>query len=125
MNTGSTSRAIAEIIFFALNNRDLSLLEEYLDEEVTFDFPGTPQITGRKRVILFFKVLFRKYPRLIFTVKGIIAEGERACALWTNRGESSKGLPYTNSGATYVETTNGKIVFLSDYFKDTSFAASD
>jgi len=120
----SANRRIAAVIFNALNNRDLSLLDDYLDEDATFDFPGTTLIKGRKKIILFFKILFRKYPRLTFTVKDFIVEGEAICVLWTNKGTSKDGLGYNNRGVTIVHITDGKILFLSDYFKDTSFAHS-
>ena len=68
-----------------------------------------------------FKILFRKYPRLTFTVDEIIEEGEQACALWSNEGEDQKENPYKNRGVTIVKVANEKIVFISDYFKDTSF----
>ena len=109
------------MIFTSLNNRELSLLDEYLDEQATFDFPGTTLIKGRKKIILFFKILFRKYPHLTFTVKETIVEGDYVCVLWTNQGINHKGHSYNNSGVTFVHITGGKIFFLSDYFKDTSF----
>jgi ketosteroid isomerase-like protein len=121
VDTNSINRAIAEIIFTALNNRDLSLLDKYLDEHATFDFPGTTLIRGRKKIIIFFKILFRKYSRLTFTVKETIVEGEGVCVLWTNQGSTSNGHAYSNRGVTFVHITDGKILFLSDYFKDTSF----
>lgn len=121
MDANSINRTIAEIIFTALNNRDLSLLDEYLDEHATFDFPGTTLIKGRKKIILFFKILFRKYPRLTFTVKETIVEGDYVCVLWTNNGINGKGHTYNNRGVTFVHITDETILFLSDYFKDTSF----
>jgi len=124
VDTNSVNRRIAAVIFTALNNRDLSQLDDYLDEDATFDFPGTTLIKGRKKIILFFKILFRKYPHLTFTVKETIVEGEGVCVLWTNSGTTSNGHAYNNRGVTFVHITDGKILFLSDYFKDTSFTQS-
>ena len=50
-------------------------------------------------------------------------EGDHACAVWSNEGENKKGNPYNNRGATLVQISEGKIVFMSDYFKDTSFTS--
>jgi ketosteroid isomerase-like protein len=122
VDPNSVNRTIAEIIFTALNNRDLSLLDKHLDEHATFDFPGTTLIKGRKKIILFFKILFRKYPRLTFTVKETIVDGGGVCVLWTNTGTNKNGHAYNNSGVTFVRITDGKILFLSDYFKNTSFS---
>jgi ketosteroid isomerase-like protein len=118
------TRICAEQIFAAMNSRDVSELTPYIAEDATFDFPGAGCITGKKRILLFFKILFRKYPRLFFHIDDIIVEGERACAVWSNEGDNAQGAPYQNRGITLVRTADGKITFISDYFKDTSFAES-
>ena len=112
---------IANVIFSSLNNRELEQLHNFLDENATFDFPGTNLIKGRKKILTFFKILFRKYPRLIFTVQETIVEGDRVCIVWTNEGITSNSTPYANRGVTYVYISGGKIHFISDYFKNTSF----
>jgi ketosteroid isomerase-like protein len=117
-------RTCASGIFAAMNARDLSGLEPYLADSAVFDFPGAGRITGKKKILLFLKVLFRKYPRLRFTVEDILLEGDRACAVWSNQGEDTGGTPYNNRGVTLVRVTDGKIIFISDYFKDTSFTLS-
>ncbi len=90
-------------------------------ENVAFDFPGAGRIEGSKRVILFLKALLRKYRVLTFIVSDVIIDGDKACAVWTNSGEHIDGKPYSNSGVTLIRFNDDKIVFLSDYFKDTSF----
>ena len=115
---------LAHILFTAMNSRDLSELGKYLAEDAVFDFPGAGTIEGRRKILIFFKVLFRMYPRLTFTVEEIIAEGAQACALWSNEGENKEGKPYSNRGVTFLKVRNGEMVFLSDYFKDTSFVRS-
>ena len=119
--TDTQNKHIAGIIFSSLNNRELSLLTNYLDENAAFDFPGTQLIKGRKKILTFFKILFRKYPRLTFTVEITIEDGEQVCVLWTNEGVTSQGNPYNNRGITFVRITGGEIHFISDYFKNTSF----
>lgn len=121
MESKSSPREIVQILFNALNSRDLTPLDVYLDEDASFDFPGTGLISGRKKILLFFKILFRKYSRLTFSVLKVIEEEERACAVWTNEGEGKGGKSYSNRGITLLELKEGRIVLLSDYFKDTSF----
>ena len=116
MITAEQNRHIAGFIFSALNNREFSLLSDYLEENATFDFPGISLIKGRNKIFQFFKILFRKYPRLTFKVERNIAEGEQVCVLWSNEGVTSKGLPYSNQGITFVQISAGKIRFMSDYF---------
>ncbi|MEI6126426.1 MAG: nuclear transport factor 2 family protein [Pseudomonadota bacterium] len=112
---------LAQIIFIAMNTRDLSALERHLSATAIFDFPGAGRIEGSRRILIFLKALFRKYPRLRFTVDDILVAGQRACIVWTNEGESARGTVYKNSGVTLVRLSCGKIDFISDYFKDTSF----
>ena len=114
----------AQLIFSAMNTRDLTILEKNLAEDAVFDFPGTERITGRRKILLFLKVLFRKYPQLQFTIEEIIIDGERACVVWHNEGKSRLGEEYKNNGITFVRLSQGNIIFISDYFKDTSFVAS-
>ena len=115
---------LPHILFTTMNTRDLSGLEEHLSEDAVFDFPAAGTIQGKKKVLTFLKVLFRMYPRLTFTVEDVIVEGDRACAVWSNKGESKEGRPYENRGVTILRICNGQIVSLSDYFKDTSFVRS-
>jgi len=121
MDAGISNRELAKAIFTTMNSRDVSHLEQHLAEEAVFDFPGPGLIEGRRKILVFLKVLFRKYPRLEFSVQDIIVEGDRAYAAWTNEGEDKKGNPYQNRGVTFMRFSEGKIVFISDYFKDTSF----
>jgi ketosteroid isomerase-like protein len=116
-----SNRELAEAIFTAMNERDPAHLGPYLSEDAVFDFPGPGLIEGPRKILVFLKVLFRKYPRLEFSIEDILVEGDRACAVWTNQGEDKKGNPYQNRGITLMRFSEGKIVFISDYFKDTSF----
>ena len=107
-----------------MNTRDFFDLDHLLAENAVFDFPGVGSIEGRRRILLFFKVLFRKYPQLTFTVEDIIAEEDKVCVVWSNEGEDKKGNSYSNRGVTLVKLDNEKITSISDYFKDTSFVVS-
>lgn len=124
MTDQSLARICAEKIFTALNSRDLSALAPFLADDAVFDFPGVGCISGKNRILLFFKILFRKYPRLTFSLTDIIIEGERVCAVWNNEGENAHGRAYRNRGITFMRIANGQIIFISDYFKDTSFVES-
>jgi len=124
MNKTSSMNEMAEAVFHAMNTRDFSGLEQFITEDVAFDFPGVGRTEGSRRTLLLLKSLLRKYPKLHFTVSDIISQEDRACAIWTNQGEDIKGNPYANSGVTLIYLTEGKISFISDYFKDTSFVAS-
>ncbi len=111
-------------VFNAMNTRDFSELENNITEDVAFDFPGAGRIEGNRRVLIFLKALLRKYKNLTFTISEVIEESQRACAVWTNKGEHINGNAYENSGITLLYFSEDKISFISDYFKDTSFVES-
>lgn len=114
-------QVLATAVFQAMNSRDFTHLEQYLEDGVIFDFPGTDRTEGIRRTLLLLKSILRKYPELKFKITETIAESGKACVVWTNEGVDSRGNPYRNSGTTLMHFTGGKISFISDYFKDTSF----
>ena len=111
----------ATSVFDAMNAKEFSSFETNASEDICFDFPGVERMEGLKRVILFFKVLLRKYKELIFSVNDVIVDKDKACVVWTNSGVYLDGSPYKNSGITLFHFKDEKIHFISDYFKDTSF----
>ena len=121
MRTVSERTELAQVVFKAMNSRDLSMAESLLHENVVFDFPGNGIMEGPKRVSLFIRVLLRKFPELTFTIKNVILDGDQACTVWTNNGKNLDGSLYENSGITLFHFSEGKITFMSDYFKNTSF----
>ena len=115
-----TPKKAAKALFEAMNTRDLQNFTELLAEEIIFHFPGTAPLEGPDRIIRFLKVLFYKFPRLDFKISRIVANETGAAVEWTNEGNFRKGAPYTNAGVTWLELVDGKIVYLSDTFKDTA-----
>ena len=111
-------------IFNAMNLKDFSDMEPYMDQDIVFDFPGTDPAVEKKRVLLMLQVILRNYQKIEFDVHNIIIEGNKAAAIWSNKGLTKDHKLYSNKGVTWVEFKNGKIVLLSDYFKDTSFTQS-
>lgn len=121
MNDNIDYKRIAVSVFEAMNTSEFSSFEKNASENIQFDFPGADRIEGVKRVILFFKVLLRKYNKLKFTVNEVIVGEQKACVVWTNQGEYKDGTNYKNSGITLFHFIDDKVSFISDYFKDTSF----
>ena len=115
---------LAKKIFASMNSRDFDKLKEDMDDDISLDFPGIKLIEGSRRVIVFLNELMKKYKMLTFKLSDIIIENEKAFVLWTNFGEAPDGSEYKNSGVTFVKFKDEKIIFLSDYFKDTSFISS-
>ncbi|MGW8317588.1 MAG: nuclear transport factor 2 family protein [Bacteroidales bacterium] len=121
MNEISSRKEMITLLFDAMNSREFTSFEQVITEDVVFDFPGAGRAEGERRTLLLLKSLLRKYPDLRFTVSDIIVDQDRACAVWINEGNDIQGIPYRNSGITLFHFTGGKICFISDYFKDTSF----
>lgn len=118
-----TPKDAVGIIFDAMNTRNLDPFLDILDPDAVFYFPGTKPLTGPRKIETFLKILFHRYPRLDFTIGRLVTEANTAAVEWTNEGEDRKGMPYANAGVTVVELRNGRIIYMSDTFKDTSFSS--
>ncbi len=114
----SNDKAISRF-FDLINERDLDGLEALLIENSEFYFPKTKPMVGKNRVIRFFKILFHKFPQLEFRTHRIIIQGSKAAVHWSNQGVSRREEPYENEGVTILEMEEGRIRFISDFFKDT------
>ncbi|MCK5029737.1 MAG: nuclear transport factor 2 family protein [Bacteroidales bacterium] len=121
MSSETNYKKISVGVFEAMNTSNFTEFEKNAAENISFEFPGVDKVEGAKRVILFFKVLLRKYKNLTFSVNDVIIEKNKACVVWTNKGEYNDGSLYENSGITLFHFTDDKVSFISDYFKDTSF----
>ena len=105
--------------FKAFNERDRESMKSLLDEEAVLNFPKVEPMTGRKRILTFFSILFRQYPELLFQIQRIIIQGKQAAVHWTNQGVNRQNEPYENEGMTLFEEKEGRFIFISDFFKDT------
>jgi ketosteroid isomerase-like protein len=113
------TQSIASLFFDLLNQRDMTAFENLLTENVEFHFPKTKPLLGKEMVIRFFNILFKRFPRLEFKVEGSVVQGPKAVVHWKNRGVRKDQEPYENEGATWLEMEDGKVAFISDFFKDT------
>ena len=114
-----SSEPLIREFFEVFNQRNLDKIQNLLSSDAEFYFPKTQPLIGRDRILKFLNILFRQYPQLRFKIQRIIVQGHQAAIHWTNQGTSKRDLPYENEGVTLMEMRNGKIVFISDFFKDT------
>ena len=105
--------------FEVLNERDLDEADKLLAPQAGFYFPKTQPLVGKDRILKFLKIFFRQYPELFFTVVRVIRQGDQAAVHWTNRGMNRGKEPYENEGVTILEIKEGKISYVSDFFKNT------
>ena len=105
--------------FEVLSEQALDKADNLLAPQAEFYFPKTQPLVGKDRILKFLKIFFRQYPELSFTVVRVILQGDQAAVHWTNRGMNRRKEPYENEGVTILEMENGKISFISDFFKNT------
>jgi hypothetical protein len=105
-----------------LNARDLGLLERWFSDQSLVSIPPRSELRGTRRVLAFFRSVFRIYDEIHWRVTEVYEIGERRCAYLTESwGTLRGGGPYRNDIVTLIEfDAEGRIIFLSDYFKDTS-----
>lgn len=105
--------------FEVFNNRDLDEMGNLLNPDAEFYFPKTQPLMGKERILKFLNILFRQYPELTFDIRRVIQKEDKAAVHWTNHGINRRKEPYQNEGVTLLAMVNGKISFISDFFKDT------
>ena len=105
--------------FDVLNRRDTQMMDDLLVPQAELYFPKTQPLMGRDRILKFLNLLFRQFPELIFEIQRVIQEDDQAAVHWTNQGMNHRKEPYQNEGVTIFEMKDGKIWFISDFFKDT------
>ena len=116
-----SNNELARMLIDSMTNRDFSAVEPYMSDDLRLNFPGAGTLEGKRRVLVFLNAMLRKYPGLVFKVTDVFSTDTRSCIVWINSGEDINGQAYENSGTTVIHYNKGKFVYLSDYFKDTSF----
>ncbi len=97
-------------------------MAKWFDEESELWLPPAHPAVGARRILALFGLIFRRYRNLSWTVQAVYPAGAHKLIYATeSRGIFTDGRPYANSILTVIEfSVEGKIRFLSDYFKDTA-----
>jgi ketosteroid isomerase-like protein len=117
----SDIKNVIQKFFETVNKRQYDRLRAFFSPDIVFFFPGTKPLHGPHKVLQLLKIIAHRYPDLMFEVIDIIIQDDQAAVVWKNRGKDLHGSPYQNEGVTIFRLENGRIGFMSDYFKDTSF----
>jgi len=83
--------------------------------------PPAKEISGKSRILALFRAIFRRYEKIQWNVAEIFHLGNNKYFYQTSSigNMTGKGM-YKNEICTVVQFSEcGKIVYLSDYFKDT------
>ena len=113
------SESFIKKFFEVFNQRNLDKMDDLFNTDAEFYFPKTQPLIGKNRILKFLNILFRQDPQLHFDIQRIIIEDHRAAIHWTNIGKTRRNEPYENEGVTIMELKDEKIIFISDFFKDT------
>lgn len=105
-----------------LNSLDLEKLRKWFDEDSKIWIPPMKEIQGGKRILAFFRSMFRKYTHIEWKASEIFNIGERRFFYETvSHGIMKEKGEYYNNICTIIEfSERGTIQYLSDYFKDTN-----
>lgn len=104
-----------------LNSLNPVHLEKWFTDESIIWIPPSKEISGKNRILALFRAIFRRYENIEWRVSDIFALGNEKYFYQTNSlGNMSGKGTYENEICTIIQfSESGKIVYLSDYFKDT------
>jgi hypothetical protein len=109
-----------------LESKDIEQLRKWFFEKSVLWMPPVAPIEGERRILTAFRLIFRGYSDLHWNVGEIFSNnttnGKLRYVYQTESwGTIGKTTPYKNSIMTLIEfDEQGRILFLSDYFKDTA-----
>ena len=97
-------------------------IAKWFDDQSKLCLPPSLPLVGKRRILTLFGLIFRRYRELFWNVTEVYPAGDWKLVYQTeSRGTFTDGRPYANSILTVIEfSPEGKIRFLSDYFKDTA-----
>jgi len=109
-----------------VERRDLQAMGAWFSPEVEMWIPPRPAVQGARRVAALFRAIFRLYPEIHWKVTAVHPLDERRGLYLTDSwGTIGRDTPYSNKIATLITfDVDGRIAYLSDYFKDTSIFAA-
>lgn len=105
-----------------MESNDPERVAEWFTNDSSLWIPPAKQINGQTRIKALFRAMFYRYEYLTWEIVEIIPISDTRCIHICNSEGKIKGCNvYSNRVITdIVFDGNGKILSLSDYFKDTS-----
>lgn len=105
-----------------LNSLNTEHLEKWFNDDSKIWIPPAKEISGKNRILALFRAIFRRYDSLEWKVFEIFPLGEQKYFYQTTSYGTMTGKgSYENNICTVVHFSEaGKIIYLSDYFKDTN-----
>lgn len=105
-----------------LNSLNIEKLEKWFTDETVIWIPPAKEISGKSRILALFRAIFRRYEKIEWSVSEIFNLGNNKYFYQTNSLSNMFGKDiYENEICTIIQFSEcGKILYLSDYFKDTN-----
>ncbi len=105
-----------------MHTKDACKVADWFAEEGSLWIPPAMQVEGKGRIKALFRALFARYEFLQWTIVDILPVGDHRCIhICESHGKIKGCEEYRNRVMTdIVFNEEGKILSLSDYFKDTS-----
>ncbi|KQS91326.1 hypothetical protein ASG21_02245 [Chryseobacterium sp. Leaf394] len=103
-----------------LNSLNIEKLEKWFTDETVISIPPAKEISGKSRILALFRAIFRRYEKIEWSVSEIFNLGNEKYFYQTHSlgYMYGKGM-YKNEICTVIQFSDcGKILYLSDYFKD-------
>ena len=105
-----------------MQSRDVQRLARWMTERTVFWVPPREPVTGGRRVLALLRAIFSAYETLDWKTRHIYEVSPSRCVYFHETvGVLAKGRgPYTNQVVTLIDfDEEGRIAYLSDYFKST------
>ncbi len=104
-----------------LDTKDTKQLSNWFVEKSQVWIPPGQPVEGSSRIIAQFRAIFRRYKDLNWKVNEVFQLSENRGLCISSSWGTINGKPYSNELVTdFTFNNEGKILRLSDYFKDTS-----
>ena len=111
--------------FDALSEDDVGRAARTLADNVLFLFPGLRPVHGKLLTTRMLRVIRRRFDDIRWTrTMSLNADPDWMISIWTVEGSFAGGGAYNNEVVSVVRLDGeGRIAYLSDYFKSTDFTA--
>ena len=105
-----------------MHSNDAERVAQWFSEDSTLWIPPAAPVTGHSRIKALFRAMFSRYEFLQWTIIDILPVSDKRCIhICDSRGKIKGNNEYSNRVMTDITfNEEGKIICLSDYFKDTT-----
>ncbi len=105
-----------------MHTLDAARVSDWFTDDASLWIPPAAPVTGKSRISALFRCMFKRYEELSWTILDIMPVGNDRCIhVCQSHGKIKGQEAYSNYVMTDIRfTQDGKIIGLSDFFKDTS-----